>query len=204
MYRYILVIVGVLPLLATAVPLDKLLSKSTSMIHAIAYDKTCVGPSSTSSSELHNDVPVTLQWCQSGRYGKAQAWEMPTSGSSGQIRMNDFCLDAGIDPHDGGKVKLWECIDGVDVLQQMWKVNGDGTLETANGQCLNVRKESEGDEKEMQTWACNGEDPQNCEYSSGIHRMLPIKNGRCALRSADVQCSRSSNRSEPPTRCSRM
>lgn len=104
-------------------------------------------------------MPVTLTACKSGRYGgPPQSWTVP-DGGSGTIKAGDFCLDAGIDPHDGGDVKLWECYDKLP--QQTWMVNDDGTVETVNGQCLNVRRESEGDEREMQTWACNAEDPQN-------------------------------------------
>ena len=149
---------GLLLPLAAAIPLDKLLGHSSSTIQSISYPNTCVAPS-TPSSELGNGVPITLTACKSGRYGgPPQSWTVP-DGRSGPIKVGDLCLDAGDDPHDGGDVKLWECYDSLP--QQTWTVNGDGTVETADGQCLNVRKESEGDEKEMQTWACNAEDPQN-------------------------------------------
>jgi hypothetical protein len=112
------------------------------------------------------DAPVVLMPCADPATSEgSQLWQMPQPGQTGLVRWGDtFCLDAGLEPHDGGPSKLWECDESNEWIQQQWKVKDDGLLETGNGQCLNVRRDSVGEVREMQTWSCDPEDPQNREY----------------------------------------
>ncbi|KAL1412256.1 hypothetical protein Q8F55_003267 [Vanrija albida] len=78
-------------------------------------------------------------------------------GWRGQIAVTSapskrFCLDAGLNPHDGVHLKVWECLD---VPQQQWYVH-DGVIELVGyGLCLDVRDGSF-NPGIVQTWHCYG------------------------------------------------
>ena len=152
-------LIAALPILVAAGPLAS--GGATSNIQASAYDGQCVVVADAAGS-VGDGTRLSLTACKSGRYGSGASWTLPPSGQAGLVKIGEHCLDAGIDPHDGGDVKLWTCYGG-ELPQQQWSIKADGTIETANGQCLNIKKESDGNE--FQTWSCNAEDPQNRMYT---------------------------------------
>lgn len=113
------------------------------------------------------DSPVVLMPCVDPSAAEGtQSWLLPEVGQKGLIRWgDDFCLDAGLEPHDGGPAKLWGCDESNAWIQQQWIRREDGLLETGNGQCLNVVRGEEGEKRGLQTWSCDAEDPQNRESS---------------------------------------
>jgi hypothetical protein len=96
---------------------------------------------------------------------------VPAPGETGHIKFNDdLCLDAGINPGDGSRLKLWE---SEDLPQQIFTADDNHHYRLgAFNQCVDVRKES-GSQKEgyeyfakyrdLQVWTCSNTDPEQRE-----------------------------------------
>ena len=93
-------------------------------------------------------------------------------GKTGPIRLGgpdgQLCLTIDDEPRDGGKLKMWWCLD---LPGQKWKMRQDGLIQNGEvNECLDMRKESAEVQpaagmfgprvKELQTWNCMLESEQ--------------------------------------------
>jgi hypothetical protein len=69
----------------------------------------------------------------------------------------DLCLDAGVNPRDGSKVKVWQCYEGLPA--QQWESFGSrqGFGRRLNGTnlCLDVTDGRFANGTPMQVWKCH-------------------------------------------------
>lgn len=143
---------------------------TTAVVKALHYGDYCL-------TVDNNGTPSSFDWeseaylapCSTG--GVNQQWTVPNGGETGHIRFNDeLCLDAGVNPGDGAKLKLWECLD---LPQQIFTTDANHHFRLgAFDQCLDVRKESVSVKKgyhffekyrDLQTWTCSDTDPEQRE-----------------------------------------
>lgn len=106
-----------------------------------------------------NGTPVILQNCinPTAPGANTQQFNILGNGLIQYAANTNFCLDAGINPSNGVKMKIWQCYPGLS--QQTWTpFNGNTAFfQTANNQCLDIANQ---DFVTVQTWACSAPDPQ--------------------------------------------
>ena len=134
--------------LTSATPITSLLqaratdaaTTTTAVLKALHYGDDCLTVDNNGSpSSFDWESEAYLAPCSTG--GVNQQWTVPNAGEKGHIRFNDeLCLDAGVHPDDGAKLKLWECLD---LPQQIFTADENHHYRLgAFDQCLDVRKES--------------------------------------------------------------
>ncbi|KAJ9110960.1 hypothetical protein QFC20_002726 [Naganishia adeliensis] len=86
----------------------------------------------------------------------AQKWVFTRGTTGGQIRLagSNYCLDAGSNPGNGIKMKIWTCYAGLG--PQTWTFGTDGRIRLPSAdQCLDVTDGSFTNFNVMQTWQCS-------------------------------------------------
>jgi hypothetical protein len=64
-----------------------------------------------------------------------QSWIIGSGAGSVRVANSNFCLDAGVGPKDGRRMKIWTCYEGLK--QQNWFLTGDNRVAITNqGLCL--------------------------------------------------------------------
>lgn len=128
-------LVTVLPLLASAAPANRVKRATYQFIHPNGDTSRClVAP------RVGNDVALTIEDC-------ATAVTEPTTSSQWDITFGDnpsiqisgtnYCLDAGVGPHNNGPAKLYTCYPGAS--QQDWYYTNDNRIAITGGnQCLDL------------------------------------------------------------------
>ena len=162
-------LVALLPLLrfSAASPI----SAPKTLVKALHYREYCMVVDNNGAVDTYDwEAEVYLAACgdKADHYMPYQKWSIPDVGETGRIQFNDeLCLDAGVNPGNGSRLKLWECLD---VPQQTFTHDATDHFRLgAFDQCLDVRKESEpvregytffGKYRDLQTWACSDTDPE--------------------------------------------
>ncbi|PPR04288.1 hypothetical protein CVT26_004075 [Gymnopilus dilepis] len=88
----------------------------------------------------------------------AQRWTLSPGNETTSIRLagTDFCLDAGIVPSNGSKLKIWQCFE--DLPAQTWNTTEASTVRLSNfGKadfCLDNRNGTPANGNPVQTWRC--------------------------------------------------
>ncbi|GMK54281.1 hypothetical protein CspeluHIS016_0108670 [Cutaneotrichosporon spelunceum] len=112
-----------------------------------------------------NGTPVQVYQCNGSA---AQKFEF-VRNAAGQVKLagTNYCLDAGTNPGNGAKLKLWTCYSGL--YQQTWWYTGDNHLAIANGPglCMDVTDGNLSNGNQVQVWACDGPN-QNQIWTSNV------------------------------------
>ncbi|EKD05550.1 carbohydrate-binding module family 13 protein/putative endo-1,3-beta-glucanase [Trichosporon asahii var. asahii CBS 8904] len=112
---------------------------TNSMTHAPPYPKN------------GNDVYLTDGPYNNWTYGQNQVikWVSP-------YNQGDFCFDAGLEPKDGTRLKIWQCYPGAP--QQTWDV-ADGHIKLAGKNlCVDVPNGNK-TAGFLQLWTCDKRNP---------------------------------------------
>jgi hypothetical protein len=113
--------------------------------------------------EFADGLPVEIRECSF--LSREQNW-LRGAGNSGQIRLanTNFCLDAGVGPKDGRRMKIWTCYEGLK--QQNWYWTDDARIAlTDQGLCLDNTNGSYKNGNRVQVWTCGDENP-NQEWTA--------------------------------------
>jgi hypothetical protein len=92
-----------------------------------------------------------------------QRWAIAKGSGAIQVAGQQFCLDAGDNPANGIKMKIWQCYTGIRA--QTWTYSGSTISLPSLNQCLDLTGEYEGCNKlttdgstangnVVQTWQC--------------------------------------------------
>jgi hypothetical protein len=112
-----------------------------------------------------NGTPVQVAQCN----GSARQKFEFVRNAAGQVKVagTNFCLDAGENPGNGSKLKIWTCYSGL--YQQTWWYTGDNHLAIANGPgiCMDVTDGNLASGNQAQLWACDGPN-QNQIWTSNL------------------------------------
>ncbi|BEJ11136.1 hypothetical protein CspHIS471_0105580 [Cutaneotrichosporon sp. HIS471] len=112
-----------------------------------------------------NGTPVQVAQCN----GSARQKFEFVRNAAGQVKVpgTNFCLDAGTNPGNGAKLKIWTCYSGL--YQQTWWYTGDNHLAIVNGPglCMDVTDGSLSSGNQVQVWSCSGTN-QNQIWTSNV------------------------------------
>lgn len=76
----------------------------------------------SSSSGIRNGDAVYLMQCARDFPSGVQGWEIARGAGKIKLKNTDWCLDAGINPSNGVRMKVWRC---ENVPQQNWYFTDD-------------------------------------------------------------------------------
>ncbi|KZO90825.1 carbohydrate-binding module family 13 protein [Calocera viscosa TUFC12733] len=140
---------------------------------------SATGTSSSPSASSSPTTPVTQgvqlhpngdnTKCLTVAYASAydgQAVNIASCFAADPLAGTNYCLDAGVNPHDGVPAKIWTCYTGL--FQQTWYYTDDNRIAITGGDsCLDVTLGSQppsgspyGSLENVQTWACTAYDTQ--------------------------------------------
>lgn len=77
----------------------------------------------------------------------------PPAGWQPGDPFSGWCLDAGTDPHNGSKVKIWTCYPGLK--QQTWEWTGAHWRIVGTNLCLDVTNGGFWGGNQLQVWTCD-------------------------------------------------
>jgi choline dehydrogenase-like flavoprotein len=101
------------------------------------------------SGSLQDGAPVLIADCGDSA---AQKWEFASGNTAIKVAGQNFCLDAGENPADGARLKIWQCYEGL--AAQSWSfANGAIKLQSAD-QCVDLTDGSTAPSNPVQTWQC--------------------------------------------------
>ncbi|KAF9446432.1 carbohydrate-binding module family 13 protein, partial [Macrolepiota fuliginosa MF-IS2] len=101
-------------------------------------------------SRFVDGTPVEIYDCNGTN---AQNWVIQPGTTRVKVAGQNFCLDAGADPLDGTKMKIWTCYP--DLPAQTWYYTDDKRIALKHqGQCLDLTDGSSKDYNVMQVWKC--------------------------------------------------
>ncbi|KAI5449775.1 hypothetical protein NCC49_004065 [Naganishia albida] len=103
------------------------------------------------ANERVNGAAVQIYDCNGS---SAQRWSI--NRGAGQVRLTgtNFCLDAGSNPGNGIKMKIWQCYDNLPA--QNWYFTGDNRIALTNqGLCLDLTDGRLDNFNQLQTWQCS-------------------------------------------------
>ncbi|KZO90248.1 carbohydrate-binding module family 13 protein [Calocera viscosa TUFC12733] len=111
-------------------------------------------------------VNIANCFAPSSPYYGFQKWILNRGSGAVQLAGTNFCLDAGVNPHDGVPAKIWTCYPGL--FQQTWYYTDDNRIAITGGDsCLDVTLGSQpapgtpyGSIENVQTWSCTTGDTQ--------------------------------------------
>lgn len=99
-------------------------------------------------------TPVDIYDCNETN---AQRWTISKGSTAVQVQGTNYCLDTGLNPGNGVKMKIWTCYSGS--APQSWYYTDDNhiAVEGLNpGQCLDLTDGSTANGNVIQTWNCDG------------------------------------------------
>lgn len=111
-----------------------------------------------------NGTPVQVYQCNGT---PAQNFQL-VRNAAGQVRVSgtNFCLDAGENPVNGSKLKIWQCYAGLK--QQTWWYTGDNRLAIYNGGlCVDLTDGHLTNGNQLQVWSCSSGN-NNQVFTSGL------------------------------------
>ncbi|WWC68223.1 uncharacterized protein I206_102146 [Kwoniella pini CBS 10737] len=110
------------------------------------------------------NVDISYDQSNTGAYAALQLWYLPSPGTFNSVVLlytanNNYCLDVGVTPTDGIRVKLHDC----DTIENTrWDWDGTHLKVTGTNYCLDVRAESSPTHsipydtlKTLQIWTCS-------------------------------------------------
>ncbi|RDB27204.1 Endo-1,4-beta-xylanase A [Hypsizygus marmoreus] len=129
---------------------------STTEIHPNGNTKKCLD---IRGAKYANGTPVQIYDCNGTG---AQKWQIQDGSTTVRAGNTNFCLDAGSNPANGIKMKIWTCYKGV--AAQSWDYTNSNQIRLAGqgqNQCLDLTGGSTQNGNQLQTWQCsNGNNNQ--------------------------------------------
>lgn len=117
-------------------------------VHPNGDNSKCMEVNSDTPS---NGTPVTINNCASG--SRRQSWVFVSGTTSVKLAGTNYCLDAGSNPGNGIKMKVWTCYDNLPA--QTWYYTNDLRIAVKDqGQCLDLTDGSKTNGNQLQTWSC--------------------------------------------------
>ena len=96
-------------------------------------------------------LPIAIWDCHGG---DNQRWTLPATGTTGEIRAYDMCLDAwGAQGNDGDALVIWPCHGGSN---QQWTVTAEGEIRAFNGKCADVWFALDENGATLKLYGCHG------------------------------------------------
>jgi len=99
---------------------------------------------------LANGTPVQIYDCNDTA---AQRFELSFGTTQVRVKNTNFCLDAGSNPGNGVRMKIWQCYDNLPAqrwhLTQDWRIALEG-----RGLCLDLPGGNTANGNVLQTWTC--------------------------------------------------
>lgn len=141
-----------------------------------------------SVEKLEDGSPVVNTACNNGWHN---GWTIVNGNNENGIRITgtNFCLDAGDNPSDFSKAKIWTCYKGL--TQQTWWYTDDKHLAITGGnQCLDVGQAN------VQTYQCIGYNTNQIWTVSGGGSSPSSSASPTASPSASASSSASASASE--------
>ena len=98
-----------------------------------------------------NGTPVQVYECNGTG---AQQWTVKKGSGAVQLAGTNYCLDAGSNPGNGIKMKIWQCYSGIPA--QSWYYTDDNRIAVeGKGQCLDLTDGKASNANILQTWECS-------------------------------------------------
>jgi len=122
------------------------------LIHPNGDTSKCLSVTGTPA----NGSPVVISDCVSSS-SAGQRWTVVRGSTSVKLASSNFCLDAGENPGNGVKGKIWTCYS--DLPAQEWyltAVGDDHIAVEGQGQCLDLTDGNKSNGNVVQTWSCDG------------------------------------------------
>ncbi|KDQ25612.1 carbohydrate-binding module family 13 protein, partial [Pleurotus ostreatus PC15] len=99
---------------------------------------------------LANGTPVQIYDCNGTA---AQKWIVQKGQTKVRLAGTNFCLDAGSNPGNSIRMKIWTCYDNLPA--QEWYYTDDNRIALFNkGLCLDLTDGRLNNANQLQTWKC--------------------------------------------------